>query len=73
MSQFEIFVAIDGDCLLAVNAPFCPDYFFHFNFYGTLGSFMSRFEFESRTYFVVLFILLLSCFVPNYYFVLIFV
>ena len=59
-----------------VDVPFCLGYFFFriFNFCWTLGLFMLRFEFRSRTFFVVLFILFiesLSHFVFNCLFVLI--
>ena len=32
-------------CRMHVDASFCPSYLFRFNFYETLGRFMSRFEF----------------------------
>ena len=39
---------------IGVDALFCPGYFvLLFNFYWTLDPFMSRFEFGSRTYFVI--------------------
>ena len=47
---FQFFLFVVGD------APFCPDYLFYFNVHGTLGPFMSRFEFGPRTYFVMWFI-----------------
>ena len=44
------------DSVDLVDAPFCLDCLFHFNFCWTLGPFMSRFKFGPRTYFVILFI-----------------
>ena len=53
---------------IVVDAPFCLDYLFRFDFCWTLGPFMSRFECGSRTYLVMLsiyFIESLSHFVVN--------
>ena len=43
-----------------VDAPFCPNYLFHFNFCWTLGPFMSRFEFGPQTYSVMLLIYIIK-------------
>ena len=67
---------LKGIRVSVVDAPFYPGYLFRFNFYWTLGLFMSRFKFGPRTYsvsFFILFIESLSRFVFNCLFVLFFV
>ena len=45
---------------ITVDAPFCSDYLFRFNFCWTLGLFVAKFEFGHRTYLIYFILFILS-------------